>query len=41
MGEATSTVLLAVVIIAGTFYGTLRWIVQDGIPISDQNRGPS
>jgi hypothetical protein len=40
MSEAVSTALLMILTIAGTLYGTLRWIVQDESSTSEENRGP-
>ncbi|MGE5756553.1 MAG: hypothetical protein ACM35G_12725 [Planctomycetaceae bacterium] len=40
MSEAVSTALLGILIIAGALYGTLRWIVLDVPPTSEESRGP-
>ena len=34
MAEALSTGLMGILVIGGTFYGALRWIVLDGGPVS-------
>jgi hypothetical protein len=40
MSQAVSTALLGILILAATFYGTLRFIVLDGPPPSPKRAEP-
>jgi hypothetical protein len=40
MNQALSTALLGILIVAMTLYGTLRWIVLDGAPLTSNRTEP-